>query len=154
MKNYQELHGPHLPWLKPGGQLFVHIFTHRDRRLPLRGPKAPTTGCRATSSPAGKCRPTISSSISRTTSGSASTGGSTAGTTSKRREAWLHNMDAPPGARSCPLFAETYGEEEAHQVVELLARVLHGLRRALGIPGRRGMACLPLPFRESHGSLR
>lgn len=30
MKNYQKLLGNVANWLKPGGQLFVHIFTHRD----------------------------------------------------------------------------------------------------------------------------
>lgn len=30
MKNYQELLRRCAGWLRPGGQLFVHIFTHRD----------------------------------------------------------------------------------------------------------------------------
>lgn len=30
MKNYQELMGRVASWLKPGGALFVHIFTHRE----------------------------------------------------------------------------------------------------------------------------
>ena len=30
MKNYQELMGRVARWLKPGGALFVHIFTHRE----------------------------------------------------------------------------------------------------------------------------
>ncbi len=30
MKNYRKLMGRVADWLKPGGQLFVHIFTHRD----------------------------------------------------------------------------------------------------------------------------
>ncbi|HCN76061.1 MAG TPA: SAM-dependent methyltransferase [Verrucomicrobiales bacterium] len=30
MKNYQELMGRIASWLKPGGRLFVHIFTHRE----------------------------------------------------------------------------------------------------------------------------
>ena len=30
MKNYRKLMGKVAEWLKPGGKLFVHIFTHRD----------------------------------------------------------------------------------------------------------------------------
>ncbi len=30
MKNYRELLRRVASWLKPGGKLFVHIFTHRD----------------------------------------------------------------------------------------------------------------------------
>ena len=36
-------------WLEPGGKLFVHVFSHRELRLPLRRRR----GWRGTSSPAG-----------------------------------------------------------------------------------------------------
>ncbi|MFZ1642503.1 MAG: cyclopropane-fatty-acyl-phospholipid synthase family protein [Candidatus Contendobacter sp.] len=35
MRNYQELMGRIHAWLKPGGKLFVHIFTHRQLAYPF-----------------------------------------------------------------------------------------------------------------------
>jgi cyclopropane-fatty-acyl-phospholipid synthase len=35
MRNYQELMGRIHTWLKPGGKLFVHIFTHRSMAYPF-----------------------------------------------------------------------------------------------------------------------
>jgi cyclopropane-fatty-acyl-phospholipid synthase len=35
MRNYQELMGRIHAWLKPGGKLFVHIFTHRRLAYPF-----------------------------------------------------------------------------------------------------------------------
>ena len=36
MKNYELLMQRISRWLKPGGELFVHIFTHRDMPITMR----------------------------------------------------------------------------------------------------------------------
>ena len=134
-------------WLDAGRQALRARLRPPRARLPLRGPRAPTTGWRSTSSPAASCRrPTCCSTSQRRSASSRSAGAFRARTTSAPAKAWLANMDAHREALLPDPRAHLRGRKRG-PLVAALARVLHGLRRAVRLPRRRRLGRGPLPLR-------
>lgn len=111
MKNYQELLHRVSTWLKPGGKLFVHIFTHREHayHYEVRGDddwmaKYFFTGGQM---PSDDLLPYFQDHLKIEDHWCVS-----GRHYSRTSEAWLANMDAHK-AEIMPLFAETYGPENA-----------------------------------------
>ena len=63
-------------------------------------------------------------------------------------EAWLRSLDAHRD-RVLADLEKAYGRKEAAFVVPEMEDLLHGLRRALGVPGRAGMVGGPLFVQET-----
>ena len=111
MKNYQELLRRVSTWLKPGGKLFVHIFTHREYayHFEVRSERDWMAKYFFT----GGQMPSDDLLLYFQEHLKIDDHWCVSGTHySKTSEAWLANMDANK-AEIMPLFAETYGKDEA-----------------------------------------
>jgi cyclopropane-fatty-acyl-phospholipid synthase len=111
MKNYQTLMARIARWLKPGGLLFVHIFTHR--RLAYHFVARDRTDWMARHFFTGGQMPSHEL-LTRFQESLALVSDWTVDGTHYQRtaEAWLRNMDAHRG-EIMPIFRRTYGEKEA-----------------------------------------
>ena len=109
MKNYQRLLGNVARWLKPGGKLFVHIFTHKDLAYHYedKGPSDWMTRYFF----AGGQMPSDDLLLYFQDDLKIDQHWCVSGTHyEKTSNAWLANMDANK-AEIWPLFSETYGAE-------------------------------------------
>lgn len=109
MKNYQRLLGNIARWLKPGGKLFVHIFTHKDLAYHYedKGPSDWMTRYFF----AGGQMPSDDLLLYFQDDLKIDQHWCVSGTHyEKTSNAWLANMDANK-AEIWPLFSETYGAE-------------------------------------------
>jgi cyclopropane-fatty-acyl-phospholipid synthase len=111
MKNYQELLRRVSTWLKPGGKLFVHIFTHRDYAYHFEATSEAdwmakyffTGGQMPSDDLLLYFQDHLNIEAHWCVSGMHY---------SKTSEAWLSKMDANK-AEIMPLFRQTYGEDQA-----------------------------------------
>jgi cyclopropane-fatty-acyl-phospholipid synthase len=111
MKNYQALLARIARWLKPGGLLFVHIFTHR--RLAYHFVARDETDWMARYFFTGGQMPSHGLLAQFQDSLSLVSDWTVNGTHYQRTaEAWLRNMDSHRG-EIMPLFRETYGPKDA-----------------------------------------
>ena len=111
MKNYQELLRRVSTWLKPGGKLFVHIFTHREYAYHFE--VLSERDWMAKYFFTGGQMPSDDLLLYFQEHLKIDDHWCVSGTHySKTSEAWLANMDANK-AEIMPLFAETYGKDEA-----------------------------------------
>jgi cyclopropane-fatty-acyl-phospholipid synthase len=111
MKNYQALMAGISRWLKPGGMLFVHIFTHR--RLAYHFVAKDETDWMARYFFTGGQMPSHDLLMQFQERLSLVSDWRVNGTHYQRTaEAWLKNMDSNRG-EIMPLFRETYGPENA-----------------------------------------
>jgi cyclopropane-fatty-acyl-phospholipid synthase len=113
MKNYQALLSRIARWLKPGGLLFVHIFTHR--RLAYHFVARDETDWMARYFFTGGQMPSHGLLAQFQDSLSLVSDWTVNGTHYQRTaEAWLRNMDSHRG-EIMPLFRETYGPTNAER---------------------------------------
>ncbi|MEO7600278.1 MAG: class I SAM-dependent methyltransferase, partial [Opitutus sp.] len=113
MKNYQKLLGKVARWLKPGGKLFVHIFTHHrySYHFVSEGPSDWMSRYFFTGGqmPAHDLLPRFQDHLRLVTDWKVD------GTHYQRTaEHWLENMDCHR-EEILPLFADTYGAQHAEK---------------------------------------
>jgi cyclopropane-fatty-acyl-phospholipid synthase len=113
MKNYELLMGNVARWLNPGGQLFIHVFSHREYSYHFVARDASDWMSRYFFTgglmPSEDLLPAFQRDLTLATRWRVS-GRHYAQTA----EAWLSNLDRNAG-RALPLLATTYGEDQARR---------------------------------------
>ena len=142
MRNYSRLFESIRDWLVPDGKFFMHIFVHRSVPYAFEDRDADDWMSRHFFS--GGMMPSAALPLHFQDHLRLERQWNWSGTHyEKTANAWLANLDGNRDAGAAHPRGDLRAEN-AGALAAALAHLLHGLRRALGLPGRPGMVRQPL----------
>ena len=141
-RNYEALLGRIAGWLEPGGKLFVHVFSHRELAYAYESGWMARHFFTAGTMPSHDLIPHFAEELALEQEWAVS-----GLHYARTAEAWLARMDDARGEVLRRLVEDLRSGRRASPAH--VAHLLHGLRRALGLPLRVGVGRLPLPVLQA-----